>query len=838
MPHSEPVIEIKKNNDKKIGDILTQYGINLTVEEAKKVVRMLGRNPTLTEATIWSIQGSEHSSYKSSRRHLKMLPTSGPTVILGPSEDSGIIELAREPGPKGVRGRGAIGKKIGIVISHESHNHPSQVVPYEGAATGVGGCVRDVLCMGAEVIASADGLRFGEITDNSASHIAQEVIRGIGGYGNPIGVPTIAGDTYFNKSFNDNCLVNVVTVGVLKEEEIIHSYAPQGAAQKGYEIILVGKPTDCSGMGGAAFASLKLDESEKEKNKGAVQEPNPFLKRHIMQATYDLFRIFKEKNLLEKVGFKDLGAGGVMCATVEMTAKSGYGAEIDLQKVPVAYPNLPPHIIACSETQERMCWIVPKELTKLVLKHYNETWGLPTIAVGACAAVIGTVSRGNYVLRYDGTKVCDAKGVLITEGILCNRAVKPRKIATKDPSIGLPRDLNKMLLSVLSHANIACKMPVYESYDKNVQGLTVIEPGWADAGVMAPLWNRTDIHPEIKNVGIALKIDANPRYGQIDPYLQAVNAVVEGCRNVAAVGATPWCITDCLNYGSPEKPEQMWEFVRGVEGIRDALTGIGLDLGQDDEVVDIKKPRRGPKPKKKKIIEHFALPCISGNVSFYNESSRGRIAPQALIATLGRLPDVHKAITMQFKRSGNDIYLIGPRRSELGGSVYFDILGELGASVPQPNFDRASREIKVVTRLITLGLAESCHDIADGGLATTIAEMCMGGTAEGMIGAKIDLTRTADITLSPKNKKGERKKVILRSDIKLFSETGGFIIEIPHDKAKKAAAVADRFGVPLIKLGITTEKRCLSIFDAGKEIVNVPLTDMKESWLSGLRSKM
>ncbi|MBI2453861.1 phosphoribosylformylglycinamidine synthase subunit PurL, partial [Candidatus Peregrinibacteria bacterium] len=387
MPYSERILALKKLPERRITQVLREHSIGLTAQEAKKVGRLLGRDPTLTEAVIWGIQGSEHSSYKSSKKHLSMLPTAGPNVILGPGEDAGIVEIAK-----------INGKRYGIVISHESHNHPSQIVPYEGAATGIGGCVRDVLCMGAHVIAVADPLRFGAVKRNETKLIAEGVAAGIGGYGNPIGVPNIAGDVYFNETFNDNCLVNVVTLGLLAEDEIIHSRAPKGA-EKGYNIILVGKPTAMSGMGGAAFASLQLNEEEREKNKGAVQEPNPFLKRHILQSTYDLFRIFKEKKLTSKVGFKDLGAGGCICATVEMVASSGYGADIDLKKVPAALDGLPPHVIACSETQERMCWIVPADVSAMVLKHYNETWALPKIAKGACAAVIGKVTKGNYVLR-------------------------------------------------------------------------------------------------------------------------------------------------------------------------------------------------------------------------------------------------------------------------------------------------------------------------------------------------------------------------------------------------------------------------------------------------------
>ena len=320
MTYVEKTLELKKLPEKQITKVLREHDIGLTAVEAKKVSKLLGRDPTLTEATIWGIQGSEHSSYKSSKRHLKMLPTDGPNVMLGPCEDSGIVEIAK-----------INGKRYGIVISHESHNHPSQVVPFEGAATGIGGCVRDVLCMGAHVIAVADPLRFGDIRRNQTKLIASGVVDGIGGYGNPIGVPNIGGDVYFNKSFNENCLVNVVALGVLSEDEIIHSRAPKGAGQNGHEIIIVGKPTDLSGMGGAAFASFQLNEADKEKNKGAVQEPNPFLKRHLMEATYDLFKIFKEKELLGKWDLKTWG-GGIMCATVEMVASADTALTLILKK--------------------------------------------------------------------------------------------------------------------------------------------------------------------------------------------------------------------------------------------------------------------------------------------------------------------------------------------------------------------------------------------------------------------------------------------------------------------------------------------------------------------------
>lgn len=799
MQHQEPILEFSKLKDKEIEELLKKHRIGLTVGEAKKIGKLLGRNPTLTEATIWGIEGSEHSSYKSSKRHLKMLPTEGPNVILGPSEDAGIVEIAETDG-----------KRWGIVVSHESHNHPSQVVPYEGAATGIGGNVRDVLCMGAHVIAVADPLRFGDIAKNQTKLIASGVIDGIGGYGNPIGVPNIGGDVYFNKNFNDNCLVNVVTLGLLREDEILHSRAPKGAGLHGHEIILIGKPTDMSGMGGAAFASLQLADADKEKNKGAVQEPNPFLKRHIMESTYALFKILKEKSLINKVGFKDLGAGGIMCATVELVNSAGYGAEVDLDRVHVSVSDLPPHMIACSETQERLCWIVPKELTKMVLKHYNETWALPKISKGAQASVIGRVTKGpNYVIKYRGATVCNAKASDITAGLQYNRPFKEPRRSFKEPKLPMPRDLKKVLLELLAHENIACRMPVYESYDKNVQAIFVIEAGEGDAGVIAPFRNRDDAPEVLKNIGVALATDANPFYGEIDPYWQAANAVVESCRNVAAVGATPWCVTDCLNYGSPEEPAQMWEFVTGVKGLADALRGIGL---------------RG--------FEKTPLPCISGNVSLYNLSEHGSIAPQAVVATIGKMENASRAVTHKLKKHGNLLFLIGPRKDELGGSAYYNLAGELGANVPHPDFKNVAAEIAAVTDIINNGLALACHDISDGGLGVAVAEMCLGGNGDGRIGAKIVLS-----TIEERPAKGKRAKPF-RTDKKLFSETGGFVLEIPRKSANQAKRIAGAHGIPLIKLGFTTRIPKLVAFEFGKEVINVKLAALRSAWVDGLRNKL
>lgn len=788
MPPIKDLLEFSAMSDDEAARVLKKYKISLTVSEARKIEEILGRPPTVTEVIIWDIQGSEHCSYRSTREHLKMLPTTGPNVILGPSEDAGIVEIASVGG-----------KRYGLVVAHESHNHPSQVVPYEGAATGIGGIVRDVCCMGAKVIASADPLRFGDIQRSQSKWVAENVFSGIAGYGNPIGVPNIAGDCYFDSSFDDNCLVNVVALGLVREDEIIHSRAPKNA--EGYDIIVVGKPTDNSGMGGASFASLELNEADKDANKGAVQEPNPFLKRHLLAATYELFDMLRARDLISKVGFKDHGAGGNVCSTVEMVEAGGYGAEINLDNVHVSMDDLHPSVVACSETQERFAWICPPDISDMILAHYNVRWALPDIAQHARASKIGKVTNGNYVLKYRGDTVCDAKPSDITAGLRYHRSIKEPKTAFLEPVLELDSDLNNVLLDVLAHENVASRRPIYEQYDKNVQGITVIESGLADAGVIAPLRDRAEVPENAQRVGVALSVDANPRYGLISPYWQAVNAVVEGMRNVAAVGATPWCCTDCLNYGNPEKPEQMWQFVEGVKGIRDALIGIPLKTHPESPV-----------------------PCVSGNVSLYNESANRAIAPSAIIAIVGRMEDAMKAVTMQFKRAGNELFLIGQRGDDFGGSILYDLFSELGANVPKPDFARARDEIYTVIDLIDRDIAVSCHDISDGGIAVALAEMAMGGEADGILGCSVNIEASSERDLP--------------SWKKLFSETGGFVLEIPSINVEAARSVADSYGIEMISLGTVTSEPMLSISDGESAVINLALDAVRDAWANGLREKL
>ncbi len=778
MAFTKEIIDFAGFTDSGIKTKLVELNIPLTVEEVLKVQKeMLGRSPSLAELVLFSIQGSEHCSYKSSRNHLKQFTTEGPDVVLGAKEDAGVVAVATDND----------GRRWCVVMSHESHNHPSQIVPYEGAATGVGGNVRDVLCMGAEVIACTDSFRFGEIKKNKTKWIHDGVVAGIAGYGNPLGVPNIGGDIYYHKGYNENCLVTLVTLGIVREEDIIHSYAPKNA--DGYDLILIGKPTDNSGFGGASFASLELEEEKKEQNKGAVQEPNAFLERHILKSTYALFDILKEKRLIDKVGFKDLGAGGVACASVELAETSGYGAEVWMDKIHIGMDNLHPSVYLCSETQERFMWVCPPEITPFIIDHYNQVFDLPGVSKGAMASVIGKIRNdGQYIVHNGDEEIVNAAAGDVTEGFLYNRSYESRELNLSEPDLPKPSDYNQTLLDILSHENMASRDPVFEQYDKQVQGRTYTETGLTDSGVMMP-FNSEKYPEEIRMVGIALSTDHNPRYGLIDPYWCGVNAVVEAMRNVAAVGATPHAISDCLCFGNPEKPHQMWEFVEAVRGVADACNTITL----------------------KDHPEH-PTPIIAGNVSFYNESKSGAIPPSPIVSCLGRLKDVDKTIPMDFQKPDSVLLLVGERKNELGGSVYYSLHNELGANVPKPNLEYVKNQIFALTDCIDNERILSCHDIADGGVASAIAEMTFGNE----IGCEAEFLGG------------------LSNEKLLFSETGGFVLEVDLENVNFVKSVFSKYDLDVLEIGKTTLHQSLVIND----VINISVRKAKEAWRNGLREKL
>jgi phosphoribosylformylglycinamidine synthase len=778
MAFTSEIIDFSELESDAIQTKLAELNIPLTPEEAMKIQNeMLGRAPSLTELVLFSIQGSEHCSYKSSRSHLKQLTTEGPDVVLGAKEDAGVVSVATDHE----------GHRWCVVMSHESHNHPSQIVPYEGAATGVGGNVRDVMCMGAEVIACTDSFRFGEINRNKTKWIHDGVVAGIAGYGNPLGIPNISGDIYYHEGYNENCLVTLVTLGIVREDHIIHSYAPKNA--DGYDLILIGKPTDNSGFGGASFASLELEEKKKEQNKGAVQEPNAFLERHLLKSTYALFNILKEKNLINNIGFKDLGAGGIACASVELAETSGYGSEVWMDKIHIGMKNLHPSVYLCSETQERFMWVSPPEWTNFIVDHYNTAYDLPGVSAGSMASIIGKIrSDGQYIVHNGNEEIVNAPAKEVTEGFLYNRPFEPRETIFVEPNLSEPLDYNQVLLNILSHENMASREPVFEQYDKQVQGRTQMETGVADAGVMAP-FNSKKYPSEIRDVGIALSTDHNPRHGLISPYWGGVNSVVEAMQNVAAVGATPHAITDCLCFGNPENPHQMWEFVESVRGIADACRAITL-----------------------KENPNHPTPIIAGNVSFYNESKSGAIPPSPIVSCLGRIQDVNKTIPMHFQKSDSILLMVGQRKDELGGSVYYSLYNELGINLPKPDLKEVKNQIFALNNCIEKRLILSCHDIADGGVASAVAEMTFGNE----IGCDVKIIND------------------LRTDTILFSETGGFILELSMNNMEAVQSIFSHHGIELIKVGSTNDSRAM-VFNS---VVKLSVKHAKDAWTNGLREKL
>lgn len=761
-----------------IARLLNQFNIRLTVDEALTIQNdFLKRPPTYAECILWSIQGSEHCSYKSSRIHLKQFVTDGPHVILGPKEDAGIISVATDKQ----------GKRYGIVMSHESHNHPSQLVPYEGAATGVGGNVRDVCCMGAEVIAVADSLRFGAIDRAKTKWIQEGVVRGIAGYANPLGIPNLAGDVAYDEGYNENCLVTLVTLGVVREDQIIHSHAPADA--KDYVFILVGKPTDNSGFGGAAFASSTLDSEQENENKGAVQEPNAFLQRHILKANYAMFEQLRNDNLIAHVGFKDLGAGGIACASVELADAGGFGAEIDLEKVPTSIADLLPAVILCSETQERFMWVVPESLADRFLQHYNIRFALPDICDGAQATIIGRLrSDDQYIVKYNNQTIVQAKAGDITQGILYSRPHEKNQREFDSSQITPPSDFNTALIELLAHENIACREPVYETYDKQVQGRTWLERGEAAAGVLTP-FNEDKYPVEIRKTGVALSVAQNPAYCKIDPYWGAVNAVVEAARNIVATGAWPVALTDCLCFGNPEKPEQMAELIEAIQGIVDASKAI--------PVID---------------YPQFNLPIISGNVSLYNESTKSSIPPSPIISCAGAMPDAGKALTHSFQQAGSILILVGARRDECGGSVYYQTQHKLGNSLPKPDLEKVGQEFIAVYQAIQQSLILSASVISRGGIATALAQMSF----RPGIGAEVHLTDP------------------LAADKLLFAETGGFILEVSPDDLEAILNLFAEYQVNPQVIGKTTQASCLKI----NSLINLAVEDARSAWTNGLRKRL
>jgi phosphoribosylformylglycinamidine synthase len=780
------VVEVKGTLEE-IAQTLKRLGVDLTPEEACRIRDRIGRDPTVTELFIFDIMWSEHCSYKSSKRVLQEhLPTEGSRVILGPGEDAGVVRLA------------TVGEDTYVlVVAHESHNHPSQILPVEGAATGIGGIVRDVYCMGADVIGVMDALRFGDPEgprSENVKEIIEGVVRGIWEYGNALGVPNTGGDVFFDRDYDENCLVNVIAMGLAREDEIVRSRVPSGAAEETYDLILVGKPTDRSGLGGATMASRILDE-ERTSDLGAVQLHDPFLKRMLAEATASVLSRARGGGI--EVGFKDLGAGGIACAVSEIVDRGGFGARIDLDKVNVAFNDIESFAIACSETQERYCWAVPADFTETVLGIYNDDYELPHVYRGAGAVRIGRVTpERDVVMTRGGETVAELPAPMITEGITYDREAAPPRTphqgagrSGSDSPDTLPRidDLKSVFLSVLSLSSICSKHYIYRHYDSEVKGMSALKPGEADACVT--------VIPGTP-VGIATSVDGNPRYSRVDPYWGGVMAVCESVRNIAAVGAVPIALTDCLNFGNPEDPRVFGDFIETVRGIGDAARAL-CAFGTDE-----------------------ALPVVSGNVSFYNESSSGAaIPPSPVVACYGVLDDYSVAASLALKHSGSRLLMIGSPGRGLAGSALLDVLGLSGTGMPpRMDLEAERKAAHAVTGAIRSGLVTACHDVSEGGLLVALAEMVIGGWSTGRKGACIDLDFG-----------GDAPDVDL-----LFSEAGGYIVEVAPESIEAVINICENHGAFVNELGRTVDEQELEVRKSGRTILKIGIDEIGEAWSGAL----
>lgn len=700
----------------RLKDSIKKRSLAMSLQEAQKLAGFVGRMPTPLELHLFDTMWSEHCSYKSSKTVLKNLPTQAPQVVIGPGEDAGVVWFCSHNGVD-----------YDIVVAHESHNHPSQVLPLEGAATGIGGIVRDVYCMGARVTGVLDLLRFGNPLGKQGAKvraITRGAIEGIWKYGNALGVPNLGGDVRFHPGYDDNCLVNVVALGIVRHDRVVHSFVPPEAHDEQFVLVLAGKPTDDTGFGGATFASADLEETAE---KGAVQVADPFLKRVLSEANSTVIEMLFDRGI--PFGFKDLGAGGIACVTSELAAHGGLGILVDLDAVPISIEGLPPEVIACAETQERYGLAIPKRIAEDVLAIYNEDFELPILFPGGGASLIGEfTSEKVYRVVHKGVEVASPPIECITEGI-----VYDRESATAEREITEPverpfnpvEDIKKMLLSI----DGCSRRPVYSYYDSEVQGSTHFRPGETDACITVPVHGCS--------TGLAVSGDGNPWYGVLDPYLAGAHSIGEAVRNVVASGATPIAATDCLNYGNPENPEVFWQFCRGVEGISDACSFLGFN-----ENLDIK------------------LPIVSGNVSFYNQSATGKsIPPSPIVAVFGRIDDFTKACDIVLKKAGNHIILVGNREDELGGSLYYRTCLEFeGGRVPLFRGKLEREMAEFVLDIIDAKKAESVHDISEGGIACTLAEMAFATPSDFRLGVFFD-----SISVTP---------------VFLYSETPGYLIEM------------------------------------------------------------
>jgi len=721
----------------------------LSQDEYARICQVLGRAPNITELGVLSVMWSEHCSYKSSRVHLKQLPTKGPRVLQGPGENAGVVD---------------IGDGLAVAFKIESHNHPSFVEPYQGAATGVGGILRDVFTMGARPIANLNSLRFGSFDHPRTRYLVNGVVAGIGGYGNCIGVPTVGGEIYFDAGYNGNILVNAFTLGIVHSDKIFRAEA----TGVGNPVIYVGSKTGRDGIHGASLLASAEFSGEAEAKRPTVQVGDPFTEKLLLEACLELM----EKDAI--VAIQDMGAAGLTSSSVEMAGRGGMGIVLDLDQVPVREAGMTPYEMLLSESQERML-IVANAGAEEVVRTVFSRWDLD-------ASVIGRVTDdGMMRIRFRGEEVGCLPIALVTDDApaYTRPAEAPRDFDANQElrldDIPPPGDYNQILRLLLDSPNIASKAWVYRQYDYLVRSNTVLEPG-SDAAVL-----------RVKGTskGIALSVDCNSRYCQLDPYVGAMIAVVESARNVVCAGATPIGMTDCLNFGNPEKPHVMWQFTEAIKGIRDASLALNV-------------------------------PVVSGNVSFYNETDGVAIPPTPTIAMVGLLDDLDHHTTQWFKTEGDIIVLLGQTREELGGSEYLALARGLVKGAP-PWIDLAVE--KAVQQLCLNAIHEdiirSAHDVSEGGLAVALAECCISGPGTGP-GALIELEGS------------------IRPDALLFGESQSrILVSLRRRHLGRLRELAAVDHVPLMQLGEVRGHRLII-----SPLIDIEVEELRRVWSDALPRRM
>lgn len=733
-------------------DLVAQH--NLTDDEYKKILEILGREPNLTELGMFSVMWSEHCSYKSSRVHLRKLPTTGPRVVQGPGENAGAVD---------------IGDGLCVVFKMESHNHPSFIEPYQGAATGVGGILRDVFTMGARPIALLDSLRFGGLDAAKNRHLMRGVVAGIAGYGNCMGVPTIGGEVRFDDIYSLNPLVNAFCLGIAHKDKIFRGTA----AGVGNPVIYFGSKTGRDGIHGATMASDSFD-NESEQKRPTVQVGDPFQEKLLLEACLELMA----SDLL--VGIQDMGAAGLTSSSCEMASRAGNGIELDLTHVPRREPGMTPYELMLSESQERMLMVAKSGKEEECIRICRK-WDLDVAVVGKVTGdgMLRVIDQGKVVAEILAKALAD-------DGPRYERPYSPpayQDMLTNLNYDAIPdvKDANAAVLALLESPTIASKRWVYEQYDHMVRTNTMVRPG-SDAAV---------IRIKGTDKAVALTVDCNGRYCLLHPYEGARLAVVEAARNLVCSGAEPIGLTDCLNFGNPERPDIMWQFVLAIEGMKDAC-------------------------------EHFNIPIVSGNVSFYNETNGLSIYPTPMLGMVGLIEQADRAMTQWFKEDGDVILLLGKTRDDLGGSEYLKVMHhrEQG-SPPYLSLETEKMLHDYVLKVIHEGLVQSAHDCSDGGLVVALAESCVSAPTRAR-GAVVKLELGS-----------------LRRDTLLFGETQSrVVLSVKPDLADTVLNRAWDAGVPAARIGAVGGDRFVIDVERGQWSegcrIDLPIDKVADRWVNGI----